>query len=63
MVRSVRGGLQLRMSREFPRELRETFEGCLGLLGAIWDLLVVTIELGTSGVVYFLSKKILGAVG
>ena len=38
------GGLVGRMVRCFPA----LFEGALGLLGAVWDLLVLTVALGTS---------------
>ncbi len=37
------------------------FEGRLGLLGVVWDLLVVIIELGTSGLVYILLTRVLGS--
>ena len=41
-----------------PGDFVNHHEGCLGLLGAVWDLLVVTIGLGTSYFVYFLDELV-----
>ena len=45
------------LRRDFREDSSKMFEGRSGLLGAVWDLLAVTVELGTSLLVYVLPTR------
>ena len=50
-------------SKDLPGDFSRLFGGRLGLLAAVWDLLVVAIGLGTSYLVYILPTTNLGTKG